>query len=77
MKYYIIKNNRDIVDGAVIDEAPIDGPKQYKYFKMLPLINVFPKMGKIYFSDNYPDQTKVYDFMENLIIAGIYCFKSR
>jgi len=66
MKYYILRNDRSKDDGAVIDEAPVNGPKEYMYKKLKPLLKKFPTNAEVYFSDNYPDAIKLYDFVDNI-----------
>jgi len=75
MDYFILKYDRALEDGVVIDAVPINGPKGYLYKKFEPLIKTYPRRAEIHYSTRYPNGTILYDFFDN--INGIFVVSDR
>ena len=72
MKYFLISCDKRLEDGVVIDAVPENGPKSYKYKKLLPLNNLMPPKAAIHYSYNYPTAVKLYDFVDNTLNLLIF-----
>ena len=74
MKYWVFKVSAP-EGGAYISEVPSKGPKSFRYDKGERLLSEFPKddAAGMYFDPDYPDDTELFDFVDNinsLIIAN-------
>ena len=74
MKYWVFKVSAP-EGGAYVSEVSSKGPKAFRYDKGESLLAEFPEEGMagMYFDPDYPDETELFDFVDNintLIIAN-------
>jgi len=74
MKYWVFKVSAP-EGGAYVSEVSSKGPKAFRYDKGESLLGEFPEEGMagMYFDPDYPDDTELFDFVDNingLIIAN-------
>ncbi|TEW52544.1 imm11 family protein [Psychromonas algicola] len=74
MKYWVFKISAP-EGGAYLSRVPSKGPESYRYKKGESLIQEFKKHESLgmYFDPDYPDDTELFDFVDNindLIIAN-------
>ena len=74
MKYWVLKISAP-EDSAYLSRVPSKGPGSYQYKKGESLIQEFKKHESLgmYFDPDYPDETELFDFVDNintLIIAN-------
>lgn len=66
MQYWILKDGGS-EGSAMIDALPEGAPAKWKFHKGQPLASEFPQDAKVRFSQNYPDDRRLYDFVETTI----------
>ncbi|WP_224240877.1 imm11 family protein [Hyalangium gracile] len=75
MNYFVLKTNAP--DGGLIEMYPPKSPTEWRFDEGESLIREFPKGAAVQFSDNFPDNRKLYDFQTNTLSAFIISERTR
>jgi hypothetical protein len=65
MIYFVLKTQAS--DGGLIEMYPPKSPAAWRFDEGKSLMKEFPKGAAVQFSDNYPDNRKLYDFQTNTL----------
>ena len=76
MKYWVFKVSAPEGGAYLYQRVPSKGPKAFRYDEGKSLLGEFPEEGDaagMYYDPDYPDDTELFDFVDNingLIIAN-------
>ncbi len=75
MNYFVLKTNAP--GGGLIEMYPPKGPADWRFDQGKSLIKEFPRGAAVQFSDNFPDDRKLYDFQTNTLDTFIISDRTR
>lgn len=75
MNYFVLTT--DAPDGGLIEMYPDKSPTGWRFDEGKRLLREYPRRAAVQFSDNWPDNRKLYDFQTNTLSAFIISERTR